>query len=417
MARASTPTLLSLSRFAAIMAVSPVHFSGARGQDVWLDYGSCDDIWPQYAWQIDSEIVSREEVAFAIASAERDIAQVLGYWPAPVWIENEMVYWPRNGSNIVNAEWGNILAPGKRGAVSILDAAAVVYSDPDGDGWQELATITVPTTFTDRREIKLFTAGKGGQAPWEIRPLLDVVITAGIAVITANSWSLIKPELWEVKPSTSGFAAIDITNTANFVTEVDVWRIFNDSTQAGARFIGGAYSYNSGGFYWSCSSCQGAGCEVCGVTVSDGCFTIANHHHSMLIPFPASYVDGAWANTVLSGPPSTVSLNYYAGETSQEYRAGGSLDPLSDYLAEAIAWIAVARLGKGACGCGRIKSRFDALQRDMAQFRAEANGPLYSHFAAEQTFNNPIGRRAGEVQAWERVALLIGDQVWGAGVL
>ena len=92
MSRASTPTLLSLDRFARILGMNPVHFSGAAGPMYWPEIGNCDDIWPQYSWQHDYEFVSREELATVIAEAEYDIKEELGFSPAPTW-ESEEVHW------------------------------------------------------------------------------------------------------------------------------------------------------------------------------------------------------------------------------------------------------------------------------------------------------------------------------------
>ncbi|MHC4709558.1 MAG: hypothetical protein ACYTA3_03815, partial [Planctomycetota bacterium] len=85
MARASTYTLLSLDRWAAIMGINGAHFNGAAASAVMPYTDCCTDIWFQYDWQFHSR-VGREELARAIAASERDIAEVLGYWPAPTWI-------------------------------------------------------------------------------------------------------------------------------------------------------------------------------------------------------------------------------------------------------------------------------------------------------------------------------------------
>lgn len=419
MARASTPTLLSLDRWAKMLALSPVHFNGAAGANIWLDYGSCEDVWPQYAWQIDKEIVSREEVAMAIGNAERDIANVLGYWPAPVWLTDEVHSFPHStyGVKTIEAEWGKIIAPGRRATSEIAAGAEVVYSDPDGDGWAELATITVATDLTDKREIKVFTAGLGGIPEWEVRPLRSITLSGGSAVITLDAWLLLDPDLWEKHPSTDGFVAIDITNTSKFVDTVDVTRVYNDTTQAGSKFYSSPYRMDYA--YWSCPNCNGSGCQVCGVSVQEGCFTVINSRMSAVRPFPANYSDGAWSAVPFSHcvAPAEVGLNYYAGEVDQRFRTTQSLDPLSDYLAEAIMWLSVARLPKGVCGCGRVKTRIDELQRDASRFRDESGGPIYTRFEKMSIFTNPFGTRVGEVKAWERVATLIGDQVWSAGAL
>ena len=73
MSRATTPTLLSLDRYAQIMSLNPAHFSGAAGATFWPEITSCDDVWPQYSWQHQYEFVSREELAIAISEAEGDI--------------------------------------------------------------------------------------------------------------------------------------------------------------------------------------------------------------------------------------------------------------------------------------------------------------------------------------------------------
>jgi hypothetical protein len=417
MARASTPTLLSLDKFAKLLAISPVHFSGASGQDVWMDFGDCQDVWPQYAWQVDTEIASREEVALAIANAEQDIANALGYWPAPVWIEGETHPWGRYGA-LVNADWGKIIAPGRRGATEIDDAAAVTFSDPDGDGWNELATVTVTTDVTERQEIKLYTTGYGSDPAWEIRPLRDVVIAGGTATITAPSWLFIDPALWERYPSGSrGFEAIDISNTSNYVNSVEVWRIFNDTTEPGSQFYSGNIRLDYS--YYACANCSGQGCQTCGVTVTSGCFSVIDNRTAALRPYPATYADGAWVNASFSccANAHQVGINYYSGEVDQRYRKGQSLDPLNDYWAETITWLATARLPKGICGCGRAKERIAELQRDASMFREQPNSAIYTRFEKMSIFESGFGTRVGEVKAWDRVTSLVGDQVWSAGVL
>ena len=81
MARANTPTLLSLDRFAQILGVPPAHFAGGYTATVFPVTSSCSQVWFQHAWQA-ADKVGREELAVAIAGAEGDIASELGYWPA-----------------------------------------------------------------------------------------------------------------------------------------------------------------------------------------------------------------------------------------------------------------------------------------------------------------------------------------------
>ncbi len=170
MARASTPTLLSLDRFASIFGINPVHFNGGDGDSIAIFklQGTCNDFWPQYNWQYNDRL-SREELARAIYSAEEDLARVLGYYPAPQWIAQEVHkfdrhyrrdLWSSGGLNVrgarksINLRYGKFIQAGQR-AVTLVGTATtagltLVYSDPDGDGFDELVTITLPTTLSPR---------------------------------------------------------------------------------------------------------------------------------------------------------------------------------------------------------------------------------------------------------------------------
>ena len=95
MARASTDTLLSLDRYAAVLGIPPPHFNQGFSNVIFPITASCPAVWFQYAWQ-NYDSVSREDLALEIANAEQDIADVLGYWPAPKWIAQEAHRYPRH---------------------------------------------------------------------------------------------------------------------------------------------------------------------------------------------------------------------------------------------------------------------------------------------------------------------------------
>ena len=83
MARAETITLLPLDRYATIMRMSVCHFNQVDGVKAPLRSG-CDDVWDQ---------PEREDLAWAMATAEEMIAHELGFWPAPKWMT-----WPCRAS-------------------------------------------------------------------------------------------------------------------------------------------------------------------------------------------------------------------------------------------------------------------------------------------------------------------------------
>ena len=412
MSRASIRTLLSLDRFARILGINPVHFNGAVGSNIWPANGACKDIWPQYSWQTSDELIGREEVALSIATAEDDIKRVLGYSLAPQWEIEEDHAWtfdhyPTRRST-VQTGYGMVIAPGRRAVSLIDDSAAVVYSDPDGDGWDERATITVTTSVTDIREIKVYTAGKSGDPEWEIRTPRSITLSGGTATIVLDAWLMIDPDLWEEFPTATEWEGIDVTDSGNFVTTVDVYREYNDTTQASATFLTAS---------GSCAVCGGLYCASCGEE-HDGCFGVVDSRLGFVAAAPATYSDGAWrySTTTICGPIRGLQLSYHAGLQDKQYIAGRSLEPLSHYYAEAIAWLAAARLPSDICDCNNVRERLKELQRDASMIREREGGPIYARFERTDINGNPFGSRAGEVKAWQRLVRLQGE-LGGAAVL
>ena len=157
MARASIPTLLSLNYYAQIMGINPMHFAGATTDDYFPLRNTCADLWVQESWQF-ADMVSRESLAQEIDQAETAIANELGWWPAPKWIVQEVHRYPRfyrkdayrfGGRNVrnqrvgVGCDYGMIISPGQRASSLIEAGATVTYTDADGDGFYETATVTV----------------------------------------------------------------------------------------------------------------------------------------------------------------------------------------------------------------------------------------------------------------------------------
>lgn len=413
-------TLLSPARFAKLFGIGPLHFWGATAVSlspaVFPTGSSCGDIWPQHDWQ-NYDQVSREALAYAIRDAEEDIKNAVGFWPAPVWcVETEL--YPRDFyrtammqtrdvrgfSRGILTDVGRIIGGGKR-AVTLLGScdtatASLAYTDDDGDGFSETATITLATTLTSVEGIKVYHAGHSGAIEWEVRPLRSKSISGGTLTIILDSWLLIDPELYDDFPTDEGFTAIDVSTTANFVTSVDVYYEYNDTSDATAVF-----RWESAEGSCSCGLCGGTGCAVCTETTQDGCLQVRDGENGMVVPHPASYSDGSWALTEYSvcRAPDRVDLYYYAGEIAQDYLNGRTYDPLSDNWAWMIAWIAAARLERPPCSCSRHANFFDHLREDLSA--SPQGGGSYAF--AMDALDNPFGVHRGEVMAWRRVKHLI----------
>lgn len=415
MARASTPTLLSLDRWAKIMGLNPVHFNGAAGDIVWPDEGhACKDIWPQWSWQ-SPDIISREELARQIRLSEMSVARALGYHPAPTWVAEEEHDFPRFHNigweqphslpRSINTKYRHVIAGGRR-AVSIIELSApIVFSDEDGDGFYETGTVTITgvTDLLDVKEARIFFTGKDGNPAWEIRPVRTRLLEDDELTITFDSWLAINPALWEKQPTSMAIETINITTTTNFVAAVDVYRVYNSSVEASAMF------YNSNGYY--CQVCGNNGCENC---AQEGCLRVENGTYGKVVAAYASWDDenevwvGATCRPWINA--QTMKVWYYGGLRSEQYKAGYTDDPMDDLLAEAIAMLTTARLSKPVCSCSNVRLMADDLRRDLA-FSDKNHFNLIWRDSTVQT--NPFGSKAGEVRAWKIVNELIGDAVIG----
>lgn len=408
-------TLLSLPRYAQIMGVNPVHFQGAVGEEVFpLGDNSCNDLWPRHTWQQPNR-VSHEDLTYAIQDAEIEIAQVLGYFPAPYWIAQEVHPFPRfyrqdmqrlNGRDIsarrigIQTRFGKVISPGRR-AVSYIGTATVAggslaYSDADGDGFIDRATVTLPTTLTNVCELKVYHVGTEGYQEWEIRPARTKSISGGAVTFIFPAWLFIDPDIQSEYPTTEGFRGINLTTTDNYVTSVDVYREYTDTTAYSAEFFWEPDPQYTIGI---CSICGGTGCTACALTSQDGCIHIRDAESGLVVPAPATYADGAWSAACFSvcRDPDEVKFWYYAGALDNLNLRNSTCNMLPPRMQRAIAYLATARLQRPMCSCVAVTALYEKLQRNLALSGAE------SYQITEDDLDNPFGTRAGEIMAWKWV--------------
>ena len=419
MARASTPTLLSLDHFATILGYAPPSFNSAYSNFVFPGDLACRTIW-QYEWQ-SHDAVSREEIAREIEIAERDIANYMGWWPAPKWIAQDVKMYPRfhrpeyysgAGVNVrfqlksLKGGYGKIIEPGQRavsdriGVPSLGGPAASNFAFSSAIGpatFDETVTVTQDTTETDECEVKVYFTGHNGDPEWEIRPARTKAIAAGTFTATFYAWQFIDPDLWETLPSHAedGTPAVDLDVGASYVAEVDVYREYNDPTATSAVFYWEPEPSDIGGGI----CCGGTGCVRCTLTEQEGCATLRNAELGYLTAAPAAYDDddATWDSAAWSvcRDPDQVKLYYYCGDLSELNRAGRRCDGLSDTWARVIAHLATARLRRPLCDCSGVSSLVDWLQTDLALATREA-----THTVLWDDLSNPFGTRNGEMEAY-----------------
>jgi len=414
----SRPNLLSLDRYARVMGIDPMHFQ--QGFSTVRPEPSCSDVWFQYDWQ-DGQKVSRDRVAQLITDAELDLANEIGYWPAPVYIEQEFLQYPHPQSKgtygfgygvaarpkVVKPKWGYILEGGQL-ATDLISTDGYVRFDTDGDGFSEVAqfVLTVPAGFdptqlrayykvwdaVDADNCRTDPGSVGADPTWEIRPLNAQVVGTTLTV-WVKVWQIFRPQLHEALDA----AAINADDATVYVDEITFYREYTDP-ETQVQFLWGA----------DITNCDAA----CARSTQNGCFTVMDQRTSFVAPRPATYADGVFAsaNWTEIVEPDALRLWYRAGFIPTRYRSNMN-EPLSQYWAKLIAMLATARLEWPLCSCTNVQLLADRWREDLARIN-EAR----SFSVTPDDLRNPFGTRAGEALAWKRITKSRGRKI-GQAVL
>jgi hypothetical protein len=371
-------------------------------------------------------MVSHEDLAFAIASAEEDIAMYVGFSPAPRWFVAESHPYPRYWKYFGNkqgvytrvsmtADYGKFVSPGRRAVEYVATArtsdGTLQYIDENGDGYAEVAKIEITELgIADPCQLKLYYSGNNGGQEWEIRPVpsrqYDPV--TGHLVMKLETWLMIRLELLCAYPTDERMQAIDVSDVANLLDEIEIYREYTDDTLASALFISSDYS--------ACSICGGVGCSSCARLTQGGCITAKDDNLSIVEPVQATYdsengrwVEQTWTAGVI---PNQVKFWYYAGDRDSRFVNGSNCDPLSDWWAQTIAWMATARLDRPVCTCDTVEATVDRLRANLIENR---RGDVM-YYSTRDIETCPFGTRLGEVMAYKRLKRLV-KKKFGYGVI
>lgn len=237
MARANFRTFGLLNRWAEIMHEDPFRFNQIAGEGVRVAPNSPNNVYIQY---------DRNYIANALYNAVLQTRDALGFYPAPAWIEDEILTvdpdlsWNRQ---TFVARYGHIQTFGRRATSVIAEDVTVNYSDENGDQVDETATITITDaslTDMDVDEIEVFFrttdgAPSGGHEYWQIEPL-TITKSGSTVTITGHRSLFVDPKaVWAreyAAPDWTTRYAGDTSNADSFVSQVDVYRVYADSISA-----------------------------------------------------------------------------------------------------------------------------------------------------------------------------------------
>jgi len=209
------------------------HFNQSNGS------GTRNEACPVYIQE------DREDVAQALNMSFHMFAQYLGYFARPIWNTERVDIgggYPYFLQPLKLKRGGYLVEFGQR-ATSVIQAnAAVTYSDVDGDGIDDTATITVVNaTAVDEVQIFFRTADGAPAAAderYQIEPV-KVSTSAGTITITGHRALFVKPStIWDIPydptdPNGQTRNYADTANATGFVTAVDIYRVYNDTTDIG----------------------------------------------------------------------------------------------------------------------------------------------------------------------------------------
>lgn len=443
--------VLDLDRFAEIFGLNPVAFNGATFEPV-CHYGcmtGCNEFWYQGPHQAGSSVVTRDDLANAIAEAERDLA---AFWGIPIYPQEKCVILPYNGGcgpardYVYNSLYYGrpLIGTSRVPAETRRNQGLYVINDEPVLAWgrQSVAELgTVPVQIYDRNgdlytsknnvdcpkrillevevescvlecEIEVYHVGHVCDRAYKIHsPRIE--IADGIASIEIDPWVAIRPELYE-EPADCGICLnnnmspiIDLLSPATYPDELVVVRRYFDRTVAAAQF---GWRGNPG--------CSCGSCDICQLNYCPGC-VVGNTYG---VKGAVQAVRGTW-NTeeeqwctdsscqACSRDPDFVKLYYWHGYTSDPGCDSTCFD--SSEAEQIVALLAAARLPKAVCQCtcDRTTDRFAELQATMNY----SNRNEGSYFLTLKLADNPFGTRRGEVDAF-RKALEIKNMMPGGMV-
>lgn len=182
----------------------------------------------------------RDMVARSLTDAYEQMRDTLLYPIKPDFIVSEFVTIPTDEAalcdQILYTKYGYLQGFGTRATTSLSTGASITYSDADGDGTNDTATVIVSTAVSPD-EIQVFFRTADG-APSAAHPnwRIPAYVTSdgSTATITFHRANCVQPSVWAI-PFTSagefdGRNTANTGNTVNFITSVDVYRVYRDNT-------------------------------------------------------------------------------------------------------------------------------------------------------------------------------------------
>lgn len=389
MGRADVPTLLPLDEYARIMAIPGWVFNQVEYPEVALQHGCTNVIYQSGFFGDPTFFVGRNEIASAIGVAESQIAEALGFYPAPKYVCSEEIDWilPKRGwypsLPILRTRWGHLIEFGLETYELVSAGHPVVYSDSNGDGVKDTATMIIDSLYYYPGEVEencevvvVFAGMPTAQELWSIRPLNVTIADDGTITITGWRWQFVRPEIWATNNPAQ------LSDDADFVTTVDVYRRYTDITQPGVLI--------------SPDICLTG--TPCADVEIEACTKITDRRIGHFAMEPATYdAETGWTRSqwLTNYPPVKVSVSYLAG--FDDATCVGCTQ-MGEAMMQAIVRLANNHMVDIPCGCNLAGQRFirdreevemrtKFAARALRLFGAATKGTLFALSVVDSTYS------------------------------
>lgn len=305
---------LSLADYVSIIGYDECAFNGVY-YDGQIEY-DCKMFWTEQ---------QRLDIYRALNEAQYLMEEVMGYPLSPTWITGQPEDWGdqhyvdvQSFSNPVMLRYGNLIKPGIRATSTIQAGALVNYG-------VEPATVgPIATTVTNVGEVKVYYPGTTRE------------ITPSRISYSGGNLTLYIPRCRLVETPNLIDAGMDFNVIDNFLSTVDVVRIYNDSSTAAVLVRPHTCS----------AECSSAGCSEYTQTA---CMYARDMRLGLIDVVPATYTDGTWLTaTNCVYPYEIVRLNYYAGLIVPDY-----------LIKDALVRLAHSRMANEPCGCTVVQALWE----------------------------------------------------------
>lgn len=419
--------LLSIYDWFQIIGFHPFHAFGVAGTGDLAITTGCDTLVRRYEWQ-NSDAAGALSIEDAIETAETKLRMYLGYSVAPHYV-TEVLQWPRMADGgqrwgPIGSDWrwldlqlteGEVRAVGVETVAAISTAAAVAYSDKDGDGIDDTFTVSAATTITDTSQIAVyfsaadrfsgFGASTALSSRWRLQPI-TITISGGTVTITGPKQLCVKPIKYEGVVNI-GPNGLDPSVAGNFVTTLDIYRRYtaiDGNTVTTSQAVITWETRPSHGWWCCCDGCAAASSAYSGSPYDPAAVAqavarvgIRDARHGLITPAEASYdaTTGIWSSLDWSvcAMPDRVTVRYLAGWPL------ASDGQMQEPFRTIVARLAAAELARNICGCTEANRAIYYWSHDLAQ--TARGDELFG--ISQENLNNPFGTRRGQVYAWKAV--------------